>query len=78
MQLVDYETHRKTGHTSKLLTFDFESRHSITQVYDDIKDRLANRVYPFGKDSFGNHLYFDYRSNPASPTVVFWDMKRKT
>lgn len=58
---------------SKLLTFDFESRHSITQVYDDIKDRLANRVYPFGKDSFGNHLCFDYRSNPESPTVVFWD-----
>jgi cell wall assembly regulator SMI1 len=58
---------------SKLLTFDLESRNSIIQVYDDIKDRLPNKVYPFGKDSFGNHLCFDYRSNPESPTVVFWD-----
>ncbi|QWI47060.1 SMI1/KNR4 family protein [Bacillus mycoides] len=58
---------------SKLLTFDLESRNSIIQVYDDIKDRLANKVYPFGKDSFGNHLCFDYRSNPESPTVVFWE-----
>lgn len=58
---------------SKLLTFDLESRNSIIQVYDDIKDRLANKVYPFGKDSFRNHLCFDYRSNPESPTVVFWE-----
>lgn len=27
---------------SKLLTFDLESRNSIIQVYDDIKDRLPN------------------------------------
>ncbi len=27
---------------SKLLTFDLESRNSIIQVYDDIKDRLSN------------------------------------
>lgn len=58
---------------SKLLTFDLESRNSIIQVYDDIKDRLANKVYPFGKDSFGNHLCFDYHSNPESPTVVCWE-----
>ncbi|GAB6427705.1 SMI1/KNR4 family protein [Bacillus luti] len=58
---------------SKLLTFDLESRNSIIKVYDDIKDRLANKVYPFGKDSFGNHLCFDYRSNTESPTIVFWD-----
>ena len=63
---------------SKLLTFDLESRNSIIQVYDDIKDRLPNKVYPFGKDSFGNHLCFDYRSNPESPTVVFWDHEEET
>ncbi|PYE92929.1 SMI1/KNR4 family protein [Bacillus sp. 196mf] len=58
---------------SKLLTFDLESRNSIIQIYEDIKDRLANKTYPFGKDSFGNHLCFDYRNNPESPTVVFWE-----
>jgi hypothetical protein len=59
---------------SKLLTFDLESRNSIIQVYNDIKDRLANKsISFFGKDSFGNHLCFDYRNSPESPTVVFWE-----
>ncbi|EJR75885.1 SMI1/KNR4 family protein [Bacillus cereus] len=58
---------------SKLLTFDLESRNSIIQVYEDIKDRLVDKVYPFGKDSFGNHLCFDYRNNSQSPTIVFWE-----
>ncbi|MGY1462023.1 SMI1/KNR4 family protein [Bacillus toyonensis] len=58
---------------SKLLTFDFESSNSIIKVYEDIKDQLPDNIYPFGKDSFGNHLCFDYRSNPVSPTIVFWD-----
>lgn len=30
---------------SKLLTFDLESRNSIIQVYDDIKDRLPNESW---------------------------------
>ena len=58
---------------SKLLTFDLESRNSIIQVYEDIKDRLVDKVYPFGKDSFGNHLCFDYRNNSQLPTIVFWE-----
>lgn len=58
---------------SKLLTFDLESRNSIIKVYEDIKDRLPSNIHPFGKDSFGNHLCFDYRSNPESPIIVFWD-----
>ncbi|MGH1048793.1 MULTISPECIES: SMI1/KNR4 family protein [Bacillus] len=58
---------------SKLLTFDLESRNSILQVYEDIKDGLIDKVYPFGKDSFGNHLCFDYRNNPEAPIVVFWE-----
>ncbi|WP_044783808.1 SMI1/KNR4 family protein [Bacillus thuringiensis] len=58
---------------SKRLTFDLESRNSIIQVYEDAKDRLIDKVYPFGKNSFGNHLCFDYQNNPESPTIVFLD-----
>ncbi|SFC85380.1 SMI1 / KNR4 family (SUKH-1) [Bacillus sp. 491mf] len=58
---------------SNLLTFDLESQYSIIQRYENIKDRLVDRVYPFGRDSFGNFLCFDYRNGHQSPTVVFWD-----
>ncbi|CAM4193710.1 hypothetical protein BAMA_23985 [Bacillus manliponensis] len=58
---------------NNLLTFDLESQYSIVQRYENIKDRLVNKVYPFGRDSFGNFLCFDYRNNPESPTVVFWE-----
>lgn len=58
---------------NKLLTFDLESKHSILQVYEDVKDRLINKIYPFARDPFGNLLCFDYRNDPQSPTVVFWD-----
>ncbi|MGG0238072.1 SMI1/KNR4 family protein [Bacillus rhizoplanae] len=58
---------------NKLLTFDLESKHYILQTYEDIKDRLVDKVYPFARDPFGNHICFDYRNNPLSPNVVFWD-----
>ncbi|CJH30980.1 SMI1 / KNR4 family [Streptococcus pneumoniae] len=45
----------------------------MLQTYNSIKDRLVDKVYPFARDPFGNLLCFDYRNNPQSPTVVFWD-----
>ncbi|GAB6742401.1 SMI1/KNR4 family protein [Bacillus cereus] len=56
-----------------LLTLHIDDKYSIVQRYENIKDRLVDRIYPFASDSFGNFLCFDYRNNPASPTVVFWD-----
>ncbi|PED08598.1 SMI1/KNR4 family protein [Bacillus pseudomycoides] len=58
---------------NNLLTFDLESEYSIIQRYESIKDRLVDKVYPFGRDSFGNFLCFDYRNTPEAPTVVFWE-----
>ncbi|HDR7393896.1 SMI1/KNR4 family protein [Bacillus toyonensis] len=58
---------------NNLLTLDSERKSSILQTYEGIKERLVDKVYPFGRDSFGNFLCFDYRNNPQSPTVVFWD-----
>ncbi|HFK1459198.1 SMI1/KNR4 family protein [Bacillus pretiosus] len=56
-----------------LLTFHIEDEYSIVQNYEDIKEELIDNVYPFANDPFGNFLCFDYRNNPASPTIVFWD-----
>ncbi|PEZ09203.1 1,3-beta-glucan synthase regulator [Bacillus sp. AFS018417] len=58
---------------NNLLTFDLESEYYILQRYENIKDRLVDKVYPFARDPFGNFLCFDYRNNPQSPTVIFWD-----
>ncbi|ANP80092.1 1,3-beta-glucan synthase regulator [Bacillus sp. B25(2016b)] len=58
---------------NNLLTLDSERKISMLQTYNSIKDRLVDKVYPFARDPFGNLLCFDYRNNPQSPTVVFWD-----
>ncbi|MBX6314974.1 MAG: SMI1/KNR4 family protein [Isosphaeraceae bacterium] len=47
---------------------------SITQMYDAVKDRLPDRIFPFAADPFGNLICFDYRGPKRhSPTVVFWN-----
>lgn len=56
-----------------LLTLHIDDKYSIVQRHENIKDRLVDGIYPFASDSFGNFLCFDYRNNPASPTIVFWD-----
>ncbi|MGH1263377.1 SMI1/KNR4 family protein [Bacillus cereus] len=56
-----------------LLTLHMDDKYSIVQRYENIKEWLVDLVYPFASDSFGNFLCFDYRNNPDSPTIVFWD-----
>lgn len=56
-----------------LLTLHIDDKYSIVQRHENIKDRLVDGIYPFASDSFGNFLCFDYRNNPESPTVVFWE-----
>jgi cell wall assembly regulator SMI1 len=38
-----------------------------------VSEFKENRVLPFAKDPFGNHICFDYRYTDQNPTVVFWD-----
>ncbi|MGE7856262.1 MULTISPECIES: SMI1/KNR4 family protein [Bacillus] len=58
---------------NNLLTVDSNRKYSILETYNHTKDRLPNKIYPFARDPFGNLLCFDYRNNPISPTIVFWD-----
>ncbi len=57
---------------NNLITFDLSSKYSILNIYDGIKDRLMDKVFPFARDPFGNYLCFDYR-NGANPVIVFWE-----
>ncbi|WP_047155528.1 SMI1/KNR4 family protein [Aneurinibacillus tyrosinisolvens] len=57
-----------------LLSFSENSKSLyILDVYNNIKDRLVDNVYPFANDPFGNCYCFDYRQSNTQPTIVFWD-----
>lgn len=58
---------------NNLLSFDEEDISNILDVYNDVKDRLIEKVIPFAEDPFGNLICFDYRNNNnEQPKVVFW------
>lgn len=58
---------------NRLLSFHDDKKNYIVSVFNGIKDRLVDGVYPFADDPFGNHLCFDYRGNNKKPVIVFWD-----
>jgi hypothetical protein len=57
---------------NNLLTFDLESQYSILNIFNILKNRLIDKVFPFGRDPFGNYICFDYR-NGDKPIIVFWE-----
>ncbi|WP_309260312.1 SMI1/KNR4 family protein [Bacillus cereus] len=58
---------------NNLLTLDSNKKYSILETYNNTKDRLSDKIYPFARDPFGNLLCFDYRNTSDSPSIVFWD-----
>ncbi|UYX55567.1 SMI1/KNR4 family protein (plasmid) [Bacillus thuringiensis] len=58
---------------NNLLTLDSDRKYSFLETYNNTKDRLPDKIYPFARDPFGNLLCFDYRNNTDSPRIVFWD-----
>jgi len=57
---------------NNFLSFDKHDDAYIIDAYNDIKDRLVKKVYPFAEDPFGNMVCFDFRCN-SEPLIVFWD-----
>jgi hypothetical protein len=45
---------------------------NVIEVYENIKDRLIDYIYPFAEDPFGNFLCFDYRESNLVK-IVFWE-----
>ncbi|WP_297425756.1 SMI1/KNR4 family protein [Clostridium sp.] len=60
---------------NNLLSFDEEDCSNIINTYNDVSDRLVEKIIPFGEDPFGNLICFDYRNNDQ-PIVVFWEHER--
>lgn len=72
LQIYDFDGHQEAVFNS-LLSLNYEYDNYILDVYDNVKDRLVNNIYPFADDPFGNLICFDYRNNDSKSTVVFWD-----
>jgi hypothetical protein len=45
---------------------------TLLEAYELVRDRLPDKVIPFGDDPAGNLFCFDYRRGSA-PTIAFWD-----
>jgi hypothetical protein len=60
---------------NNLLSFDEEDSSNMIATYNDVKDRLVEKVIPFAEDPFGNLICFDYRTN-SQPTIVFWEHEK--
>ena len=71
-QIYDFDGHQEAVLNS-LLSLNPRESNYILDVYNNVKDRLANGVYPFADDPFGNLICFDYRNNDDISAVVFWD-----
>ena len=59
---------------ASLLSLAEVDKENISAVYDWIKDRLPQGVYPFAKDPFGNFICFKYEEESIS--IVFWDHEK--
>lgn len=60
---------------NNLLSFDEEDSSNMIDTYNDVKDKLVEKVILFAEDPFGNLICFDYRTN-NQPTIVFWEHEK--
>ncbi|VXB69530.1 1,3-beta-glucan synthase regulator [Bacillus sp. 349Y] len=56
-----------------LFSFDGESSEYIVKKYQIYKSSLPNQVFPIENDPAGNLICLDFKNNPGSPIVVFWE-----
>lgn len=50
----------------------------VVATYKTFKECLPeqDKIFPFADDGAGNLFFFDYRRNPAEPTIAFLDHER--
>ncbi|MEJ8553225.1 SMI1/KNR4 family protein [Tepidibacter sp. Z1-5] len=56
-----------------LLSYCKNSPDNILEVYNGIKERLPQNIFPFGCDPAGNYICFDYRNSKDNPCIIFWE-----
>lgn len=50
-----------------------EASYSVERSLDNMQDFYPNGIVPFADDTGGNYWAFDFRRNPATPSIVFVD-----
>lgn len=60
---------------NNLLSFSEGDYSNIIDTYNDVRDRLIEKIIPFAEDPFGNLICFDYRVNNQLQ-IVFWDHEK--
>lgn len=60
---------------NNLLSLNEEDSSNLIDTYNDVEDRLVEKVIPFAEDPFGNLICFDYRTN-NQPIIVFWEHEK--
>jgi len=55
------------------LNFNKDANYNAFEVWESIKKRLPELVFPIASDPFGNFTCFDYRNNIKQPEVIFWE-----
>jgi len=57
---------------NNFLSFNEDDVSYILGHYEDVKEYLPEKVFPFARDAADNLFCFDYR-NCENPTIIFWD-----
>ena len=63
---------------NSLLSLVSSGSNYIGKVYQILKTRLPENVYPFADDPFGNYICFHYSDDKSLPEIVFWDHELET
>lgn len=61
----------------QLLSFDLSRPMNIVKNYQTLADdNFPKGIIPFANTAGGDQICFDYRQNPATPSVVLWKHER--
>jgi len=72
------DTSRQTGKAfGELLSFNLDAEENIMILYQELKNKIPEKVFPLAMDPGGNFLCYDFRDDDAHPKVVRWDHEQK-
>ncbi|MGQ7856667.1 SMI1/KNR4 family protein [Pedobacter sp. WC2501] len=72
------DTSRQTGKAfGELLNFNLGAEENIITLYEELKSKIPEKVFPITMDPAGNFLCYDFRDDEANPKVVRWDHEQK-
>ncbi|UIR54678.1 SMI1/KNR4 family protein [Sphingobacterium sp. SRCM116780] len=71
-------TSRQIGKAfGELLNFNLDSEENILSLYEELKNKIPEKVYPITMDPEGNFLCYDFRDDQNNPKLVRWDHEQK-